>query len=594
MTELFLKKDGGDWQQVYFATQGSGFKLTRENPYFTDSESYTLDVSLPMGIFQNRQFFGNLQRIDASKKSAKYQCRLMVGNKSMLDGTARVSQVIQDTVKVQLLGGNSELNFLSKESGAYIDEMDLGLINLFFIIDYKGQILDNSDSIVAFLPVYDETNSVVSNCKKYDKATGEWIGLLNATAGIVSAPQPNLLYILEAVLYKSGYTLQRCDIDCEPWNRLFIASAKGTSKLSHALPHWHVGEFLSELCKFFNCTISIDSNTKTASIISNAAFFNNTEKTNTLTPVDEYAADMDDENTSEALTSSNIEYDMSSSPEHVYDILSDEVRDTIPHKEYPSYDDASVDFAFMGEPECMRYLFICPTKIFIGAKDRDNDKIPVFKSEVDHFAPLRRNQESDNTISLKICPVALAYMDDALYYDGSNPDTPRMSCVVASMENPTGNEHPWDTTDNISAQDFIEGTETIGKAEKEDRLQVFFVDNKQQQSVIKSGSDKGKTVPFSMPFTDWGYISNMYIEHSPWSLAFSHTDATHYLGQLHNTGFSFNTKAKHTFKFIADKMPDPTKVFCIHGKLYGCEKIEANVKEKGFDRLMTGYFYEMI
>ena len=76
-----------------------------------------------MDIIDNRQFFGNLQRIDTTKKSTKYQCRLMVGNKSMLDGTARVSQVTQDTVKVQLLGGNSELNFLSKEEGAYIDEM---------------------------------------------------------------------------------------------------------------------------------------------------------------------------------------------------------------------------------------------------------------------------------------------------------------------------------------------------------------------------------------------------------------------------------------------------------------------------------------
>lgn len=68
MTRLYLKKDGGDWQQVFFSTSGSGFKLTRENPYFTSSESYTLDVTLPMGIVENIQFIGSIHRMDITKR----------------------------------------------------------------------------------------------------------------------------------------------------------------------------------------------------------------------------------------------------------------------------------------------------------------------------------------------------------------------------------------------------------------------------------------------------------------------------------------------------------------------------------------------
>jgi hypothetical protein len=44
---------------------------------------------------------------------------------------------------------------------------------------------------------------------------------------------------------------------------------------------------------------------------------------------------------------------------------------------------------------------------------------------------------------------------------------------------------------------------------------------------------------------------------------------------------------------MAEFMPDPTDVFIIRNKRYGCEKIEANITADGFDRLMTGYFYEM-
>ena len=53
--------------QVY-PDGNQSIKLTRENPYFTHSESYTLDVVLPMDILDNRQFFQNIQRIDRTKR----------------------------------------------------------------------------------------------------------------------------------------------------------------------------------------------------------------------------------------------------------------------------------------------------------------------------------------------------------------------------------------------------------------------------------------------------------------------------------------------------------------------------------------------
>lgn len=586
MTELYLKKDSGDWQKVIFSTQGSGFKLTRENPYFTESESYTLDVSLPMDILENRQLFGNLQRIDTTKSSNKYQCRLIVDNKSMLDGTARVSQVTESTVKVQLLGGNSELNFLSKDSGAYIDEMDLE-------INFKDDWFKNPDRPlqVTYMPAYDETNDEMMNARVYEKGSGQWMSYKNI------AQQPNLLYVLYTVLQRQGFTIVQCDVDREPWSRLYVASAKETGKMSHALPHWHVGEFLSEICKFFNCTLSVDSRNKTVRIINNTEIFSHSEKTE-IVPVDEYTSDMDDDDNKETLASSNIEFDMSSSLTHVYDVLSDEIREAIPHKNYDNESDLLYDFGSLSDKEKMKYLFICPTGKFIGWKDKGHeDRLPAI-SQVDFFEPLKRDKDGDNYISLKICPVALTYSDDALYYHHTDDFVPKdkTSSVVMSLENPTGNEGFFDSEDeSASAQDIIEGNESVEKAEKEDRLQVFFLDTKQQLSVIKTGKDKSKTIPVTMPFTDFNYYGRIhYHEFSPWSLAFGNTDAKNFLGQLHNTEYSFNVKAKHTIKFLADRMPDPTTVFHIRGKLYGCEKIEANVTEEGFDKLMTGYFYEML
>lgn len=186
-----------------------------------------------MDIYENVRFFGSIHRINVTKKTAKYGCRLVVDNEMVLEGTARVSQVTETIVKLQLLGGRSELNFLSKESGAYIDEMDLGSYSSELVwVDYKGNSSEfaTTPDYIAYLPAYDETAGVLMNELFYNKDTEHWTNgsFLNDNR----APQPNLLYILKTVLYKSGYTLTSCGIDIEPWNRLYVASAKFTRMMT--------------------------------------------------------------------------------------------------------------------------------------------------------------------------------------------------------------------------------------------------------------------------------------------------------------------------------------------------------------------------
>ena len=67
-----------------------------------------------------------------------------------------------------------------------------------------------------------------------------------------------------------------------------------------------------------------------------------------------------------------------------------------------------------------------------------------------------------------------------------------------------------------------------------------------------------------------------------------------YLGQLHKINFRCSHNVKHIFKFLSDNIPDADNIFIIGGKRYACEKIEASIKQGNLDRLMTGYFYEML
>lgn len=101
-------------------------KLTRENVYFNKTGSYTYDIELPLQCTDNRAIFGSINRVDTVTEYRVFHAVLRVDNKVLLDGKAVINQVTDSAVRVQLLGGNSEMNFYTKGEELYVDELDLG------------------------------------------------------------------------------------------------------------------------------------------------------------------------------------------------------------------------------------------------------------------------------------------------------------------------------------------------------------------------------------------------------------------------------------------------------------------------------------
>lgn len=60
-----------DGDKIY-PSLSSNIKITRENPDLKDKGSYTLDVTFPMDIFENRKKFRNMNRIDVSLSNNDY------------------------------------------------------------------------------------------------------------------------------------------------------------------------------------------------------------------------------------------------------------------------------------------------------------------------------------------------------------------------------------------------------------------------------------------------------------------------------------------------------------------------------------------
>lgn len=290
--------------QVYPDGQQS-IKLTKENPYFTQSDSYTLDVTLPMGIKENRNFFRNINRIERSKNIERMKCRLVVENRPLLDGSAKITQISEQEVKVQLLGGNSEINFLSDDEKNYIDNLDLGVITFERNSSQAGDVTYSISKNIRYRQsdIYDETAEIRKTCWQF--------GLVDITKEIFRV---------------FGFEIAECAIDRKPWNEIYVASAKSTNNVAHVLPHWSLRTFVDELCKFFNVSVVIDQEHKTVRIKDNSTFFSSRESIE-IVPIDEYSVELNEESDAHALAADNLRFDMSGSEHHDYDMIPDNVRE---------------------------------------------------------------------------------------------------------------------------------------------------------------------------------------------------------------------------------------------------------------------------
>ena len=569
-------------EKQVFPDTSLSIKLTKENPYFTQSDSYTLDVTLPMDILENRKFFNNVNRLQVSKKVQRMSCRLIVDNRPLLSGSAKITQISDKEVKVQLFGGNSEINFLSEDENNYIDNLPLGKIIMEEVgttegfgrrkKKYKDTGIVDTGIRCKNSVIYDETLQEVKGCHQYA-----------------------FLDICKQIFESFGLSVTECCLDQLPWSELFVASAKATRTVAHVLPHWSLKTFIDEFCKFFNVSVIINQEKKTVCIKDNATFFKGQEQIK-IAVTDDYTAELNEESDAHALSADNICFDLSNSEHHDYDSIPENVRDNAYSEEYDSLNDAQSAYLTADEEDKKGTIFVCPEGKYTGwlhdYSDVGGEEEKLLFTQIDVFAPLVRDKENENETELKICPVAF-YERTSSIWKGHIP----------SMANPTGDEYnasgfggsrtPEDESPSI--QEYVMGEANIEKEEKEDRLQVMFIDDIEQPYFTYMAARSEWTEGYEIiGFTDYQYKKahkgNM---HNPWSLSLNRTNATHYLGQLHDNGFSFNIGAKVCVKFLSKSIPDPTKIFIINNKRYGCEKIEAQIDSQGLNGMMTGYFYEM-
>lgn len=628
MTEIFINKKKAIFKE------DSNIKLTIENTFYENSGSYTLDVTFPLDIEQNRIVFGSINRMEASKRYKTFDATILVDSKLVFKGTAKITSVSDIEVKLQLLSGNSHVKFWTKAEKMYIDEFHYEYTDKNQSFD--GYVQDDSfygtplitagsfpgkKGVFCYVPVMDENGSKpTDNC--YKDLWNEHHLMINTEEQIIlyhgGEPQymgyyievnrecisPNLMFITRWIFSHLGYTLNRNDVDNEFVNGIYIANARNTTtfkrhdhssnsadelSMAKALPHWTVEEFVKQLQNFLNVTVVFNDITGTVDIISSAYTDGLTDITNTTD--DEYEVEViDDEDVASNLYDSNVKYKKGESEYHDIDLVEREVIDSFREVKC-SYAEMLVLWDNATPDDKKQTIWTTERGQFCAKITMQGENETLERIRFNHFGSIVRNSVNDNDIEIKISPVATTTEVEmpvfewqaggrgTIYRDAFNY---RWTCkqVVLCLQN------QYEAANMATVWDAINGTQEDG-SEKEDIMQVFLMDDK----AVPTGFYH---LTYQMPFTHRDYNRpNSSVEHKNWSLSIANDNSTYYIGKYHQAARMQNRNAEYRFKFKADAIPSVYSKFIIRNKQYACKKLEVQFNSKGMDEIILGYFEEI-
>lgn len=601
MIELYINN-----KRIYM-NEATSIKLVDENTYFTKSGKYTFDVEIPLkDCSENIKNLGPINRLDVAKSVINMDARIIADGHKIIDGTATVTQITDEKMKIQILSGNAEFNFLSKFSNLYIDEMDLGGVtdengNLYSEDKYVEYLFylskeerytamygtfDTNDFVL--FPVHDTQNDVVHNdvCirlggivtfprTEYHFDTiihpGDYGGY-TATLAV----QPYWCFIIRKIFKALGYTVVENQIEDTVLKNAFIASAKRTLLFSRTLPHWNMSQFIEQVENFFGVVIEANDSNREIRIVRRGKYFD--QETIYLEDIcDEFTVDVDDER-AEDISDANISYGFDSIDKYMR--IDEDIMEVIEVKKFNTYSELNAYYDGLSDEDKKKYIYEAGGKQYIDYRDGDSRSL----KKVNQYRDLIRDKEK-NTIELKIVPVQMEIGTSFLEDIGiSGPllqsfmEIVRIQAAADSYDGKPSN-----------VQDLIEGN--VSTESGRDIVELAMNDGVLQRIPWVTWPPGAFVYPWPFVLTDDLKAGDV---NRGFSFELNRVDGTMTMYNLiYGSTVKVNTQSELHVQFITNKMYNPMSLFILHCKPYICKQIEYKIDSKGIYPLKTGYFYEV-
>lgn len=634
-------------KHIAFPAVQSNIKIVLQNPFIKEGDEKTMEVTFPLDIPENREVFGALNRLDTTFETEDYEdCRIVADGLTVIQGSGTITSITEEEVKIQVLAGKSYLRYKASFDEIFIDRLDYGQIlprhqyinagnfvpknKLDLTPEFNSQGFIGDPGRYAYMPVHDEDNDYWCNqfAYCYDHRVG-FVGITIARGAI----QPNLMMVLETVMRNLGYTMGRNEFNKDPWDKIYICSAKITNNMAAALPHWSCYKFLDEFRKLFNAVFLFNEVEKKVDIVPFGESGNNGIEF--IEPIEGFTCSYEKEGL-QYLGSSNLEYKLSEC-ERTEDVVNEELLKAFDKREYEDINQLYRDFEVMSVKEKLTTVFHCPVGWFYGIpvtqqenEDEPERVIGYLLKECGWFSPLIR-REGATKVELNIVPVAMikgearCVLAEAYnWFDDNYILLPTKECqfetLIANKNCDNQSEDCYfgapgsKEVDYVTVQDVLELGESLPSGESDDsQMEIFFVTGVKTKIIgevtvmeewitgsvfsLFGSPEPPSTIYVSTPFTDYRHaVFDAMVQR--YSLALNPMAGIKSIGGFHNKGVrikrNINGNNEICIKFLFDGKPDPCKLYNIRNRKFVCSRIEMNVNDKGIDRVKTGYFYEML
>lgn len=291
--------------------------VKRENPFFTKSGEYTYDVTLRLDNSVNRTLYGFVHRLNKKEQVATgRQAVLVAGGHVYTRGTEVITGWTQDTVTLQIVSGESELNFFIGQEQK-VEELELG--NIDALPDYQTAGLVYPDTDFCLAPVRDSEGNLWNETFKQLTAPQPGLPVLVPVDRRDVVAQPFLCAMVRRIIEALGYTIDTDQLAQTQFRYLFLVNTRRTTQYARMLPGWTVKDFLTEVERLTGCVFVTDNTSRRCSILMKTTYYQQSRVLTLRNVVDQYQVEVEDEEGREAeFSTSNVVYDL---PSHRWEKL---------------------------------------------------------------------------------------------------------------------------------------------------------------------------------------------------------------------------------------------------------------------------------
>lgn len=572
MTQLYI-----DSKEVKLPSEFE-LELITENPYFTRVGSYTYEIEIDLHDPTNRNIYKNINRADVTQRIKNRKAVIITNGLYVINGIEVILSIDSFTAKIQIIAGNSQLNYEGGE-------------NSIRSINFDKFTLDPNTAINTLFGTYPQFNATFTPIISYVDKDGNasTLNLVRVGENITFervnniAPQYYLLYYIDNLLQKLGFTKGTNELETDPtWQRIFVANPYKDSAPGELLPDWTINEFIEQIEKFFKCVVSINSITGIYDIINMDKYYENAEIIYLDEVIDNDLEKVYDTDTNYSYAYENVSYNLPSEDYYNYLKLKDGIRDICIIETKESYRDFESNYdQYYSGPYILNSTDY-NLNFVVSEFTSDDDTVKGLKM-IDRLRDAG-DTTSQNKTSFDIIP---AEVDTIEVYS-----EPSARYLLGTAIKKVRSEAESQAINNL-----INGSGDI-EGDIPDKLYVGIYYgictawNKGTSSHPEQYWDKMPMSSFDKYFMTKpiGFTNSQSLIILPdYSLVLYGDNGLY--NAVYKNKKVIDTTVEYRFRFIANQIYDLNRIFLIGNKKYYCKEIHYNISSKGIDKIAEGIFY---